>query len=271
MAIITISRGTFSASNAVAELLAERLGYPLISREDAGLETARDYEISAKELSKSLDGKPFFWQQVPGKRLAYVKCVTAVLLSHMQDGNLVYTGHVGHLLFSDISEVLRVRVIADLEFRIRTVMENDNLTREQAIAYVEKVDKDRSRWVRLLHGVEWTDPTQYDLILNVGSLGVENVCNTIAALAKQKDAQSTAGSQKRLRDFSLSCKVWAELAKTPETRGVGIQVTADDGAITIGGTANSTKAAGMIPGIAASVDGVRSVTSEVGVGKNWYW
>ena len=52
MAIITISRGTYTASNTVAEMLAERLGYPSISREEAGVETARDYGISAKELSK---------------------------------------------------------------------------------------------------------------------------------------------------------------------------------------------------------------------------
>ena len=271
MAIITISRGTLTASTNVAALLSERLGYPSLSREEASAEAARDYDISTKELRKSLDGKPFFWQQVPGKRLAYVKCVTAVMLSHMENGNLIYHGHVGHLLFSDISEVLRVRIIADMEYRIRTVMEKEKLNQNEAVAYVERVDKDRSRWVRLLYGVEWTDPTQYDLILNVGRLGEENVCETIATMAKQKDLQSTPESQKRLRDFSLSCRVWAELAKARETRSLGIQVNADDGEVTIGGSANSVKAKEMIPVIAKSVDGVTSVTSDVGVGKDWYW
>jgi len=43
-----------------------------------------------------------------------VKCVTAVLLDHARQGNLIYHGHVGHLLLSGISHVLRVRVIADM-------------------------------------------------------------------------------------------------------------------------------------------------------------
>lgn len=271
MAIITISRGSFAGSSSVAVRLAERLGYPSLTREEVTIEAARDYGISVKELSKSLDGKPFFWQQVPGKRLAYVKCVTAAMLSRMENGNLIYEGHVGHLLLSDIPEVLRVRVIADMEYRIRAVMENENLSRDEAVAYIERVDTDRSRWVRLLYGVEWTDPTQYDLILNVGSLGVENVCEAIIYMAGQKDLQSTAESQKRLRDFSLSCRVWAALAKTPETRGVGMQISADDGAVTIGGEVNSVKAEKMIPQIAESVEGVRSVSCEVGVGRDWYW
>jgi len=271
MAIITLSRGTFAGCSAVAALLAKRLGYPSLSREEAAAEVTRDYGISAKELKKYLDGKPSFLQQVPGKRLAYVKCVTAVMLSHMTDGNLIYHGHVGHLLFSDIAEVLRVRVIADMKYRIRALMENENLSRDEAIAYIEQVDTDRRRWVRLLYGVEWTDPTQYDLILNVGSLGEENICETIAYMAGQKDSQSTAESEKRLRDFSLSCKVWAALAKTPETRGVGIQVSADDGAVTIDGTASSVKAEEMIPQIVESVDGVSSVKCAVGVGRDWYW
>ena len=271
MAIITISRGSFAGGSAVAKRLAERLGYPSLSREEVMNEAARDYGISQKDLSKSLDGKPSFWQQVPGKRLAYVKCVTAVMLAHAKDGNLVYQGNVGHLLLSDISQVLRVRVVADMQYRIRAAMENADLNHDEAIAYIERVDKDRSRWARLLYGVEWDDPTQYDLVLNVSSLSEESVSEAIAHMAEQKEFQSTAESQKRLCDFSLGCRVWAALAKTAETRSAGIQISADDGAVTVGGTANSVKALEMIPQIAESVEGVRSVKCDVGVGTDWYW
>lgn len=176
-----------NGSSAVAARLAERLGYPSLSREEVTIEAARNYGISVKELSKSLDGKPFFWQQAPGKRLAYVKCVTAAMLSRLENGNLIYQGHVGHLLLPDIPEVLRVRVIADMEYRIRAVMENEKVTQDEAIAYIERVDTDRSRWVRLLYGVQWADPTQYDPILNVGSLGVEGVRSAICEVGVGKD------------------------------------------------------------------------------------
>ena len=70
MAIVTICRGSYAGGRTVAERLAELLGYPILGREEVLTETARDYDVSEKELSKMMNGAPPFWQQVPGKRLA---------------------------------------------------------------------------------------------------------------------------------------------------------------------------------------------------------
>jgi cytidylate kinase len=94
MAIITISRGSFAGGTAVARELARQLGYPCLSREDALPLAARDYGIVEEELRKSLDASPRFWEEVPGKRLAYVKCLTAVLLDQVHEEKLIYHGEV---------------------------------------------------------------------------------------------------------------------------------------------------------------------------------
>ena len=271
MAIITISRGSFAGGSAIAKQLSERLGYPALSREDVLQETTRDYGVSEQELSKTLNEAPPFWQQMPGKRLAYVKCVTAVMLAHVEEGNLIYHGITGHLLLSGIPHVLRVRVIADMQYRIKAAMENANLKEDEAIAYIQRVDKDRRQWARQLYGVEWDDPSLYDLILNIGRVSSESACETIVRMAEQKEFESTSESQKHLEDFSLSCRVWAALAKNPETRSAGIEVNADDGVVVIGGTVNSVKALNLVPQIAESVEGVKTLRCEFGVGTNWYW
>ena len=271
MAIITISRGSFAGGRAVAQGLAERLGYPILSREEAVRETAQDYDISEEELNSTLAGAPRFWQQVPGKRLAYVKCVTAVLLAHARDGNLVYHGIAGHLLLSDLPQVLRVRVIADMQYRIEATMEEQNLEREKAVSYIQRVDKERSRWARLLYGVEWEDPSLYDVILNLGKISAATGCETLVGMASQQEFQPTPEKRKELDDFSLSCRVWGALAKNPATRSAGIQVRADNGEVVIGGTVDSVKALGLVSQIAESVDGVKGLRSEFGVGSDWYW
>ena len=271
MAIITISRGSYAGGKVVAAKLSEHLGYPIISREEVLRVTVEDYGISEKELNKTLTGAPPFWQQVPGKRLAYVKCVTAGILAHAREGNLVYHGITGHLLLSSLPQVLRVRVIADMEYRIKATMEEHSLSQEEAVAYIQRVDKERSRWARLLYGVEWEDPSLYDVIINVGKVSPESACATIACMAEQKEFASTPESQKQLEDFSLSCRVWATLAKNPATRSAGIQVNADNGEVVIGGTAGSTKATELVAQIAETVEGVKSVRSEIGVGTDWYW
>lgn len=271
MAIITISRGSFAGGRSVAERLAQRLGHPSLSREEVLLQAARQYGISETELTRALNESPPFWQQVPGKRLAYVKCLTAVLLEHASTGNLIYHGHVGHLLLASIPHVIRVRVVADMEYRIRAAMEQARMKREEALAYILRVDEDRSRWARLLYGVDWTDPTQYGAVLNLSQMSVAGACETIARLAELEEFKPTAESQKRFDDLRLSCRVWAALSKNPETRSAGIQVTADGGDVLIRGSVGSSKALESIPRIAAAVEGVKSLRCEAGLGTDWYW
>ncbi len=171
MAIITISRGTFSGGKAVAEILAQRLGYPCVSREII-LDAAKQYGISEQKLTAAINEPPSFWQQVPEKRIAYLSFVTAALLERAKEGNLVYHGHAGHLLLSGISHTIRARVIADTEFRIKAAMEQRDLTREEAIVAIDKVDKERVKWTRFLYGVEWQDPSLYDVVLNLEHMTV---------------------------------------------------------------------------------------------------
>ena len=213
MAIVTISRGTFSGGKALAERLAERLEYPCLSREEVLRNAAEEFGISQDGLSAAINEPPPFWQEVPGKRISYLKCVTAALVRHAGDGKLVYHGHAGHLLLSGISHVLRVRVIADMEFRIKAAMEQMNFGREDAALYIDKVDKERNRWTRFLYGMEWDDAALYDVVLNLQRLSVEGACETVVRMVELDDFESTPESQRALEDLALESTVWVALAK----------------------------------------------------------
>ena len=270
MAIVTISRGTFSGGKAVAETLAQHLGYPCVSREII-LDAAKQYGISEQKLTAAIEGSPSFWQQVPEKRIAYLSFVTAVLLDRAKEGNLVYHGHAGHLLLSGISHAIRVRVIADMEFRIKAAMEQRDLTRGEAIVAIEKVDKERVKWTRFLYGVEWQDPSLYDVVLNLEHMTVLSAVETLARMVELADFQPSAASQKAFDNLLLSSRVWAELTRNEQTKGASVRVQADNGKVTIIGSAGSERALEAISKIAMRVEGVREVRSDVGIGKDWYW
>ncbi len=271
MAIITISRGSFAGGTAVAHQLAQQLGYPCLGREEALALAAQDYGIVEEELRKSLDESPRFWEEVPGKRLAYVKCLTAVLLDQIQNDNLVYHGNVGHLLLSGLDRVLRVRVTADLEYRIAAAMTQAGLSRDKALAHIQRADDARSRWARLLYGVDCADPLQYDVTLNLGQVGVAGACTIIAIMSEMEEFRASEQSHRQLEDLHLGSQVWAALAKNPLTRSASIQVGAHGGEILITGNVNSPRAVELIPHIAGEVPGVRSVSSQAGMGTDWYW
>jgi osmotically-inducible protein OsmY len=242
-----------------------------LSREDALARAAKEYGVQEEDLRRTLNTSPRFWEQTPGKRFAYVKCLTAVLLDQAEEGSLIYHGNVGHLLLAEVSHALRVRVVADLEYRIRAAMDQAGFTRDKAIAHIRQVDEERGRWARLLYGVEWQDPTQYHLILNLAQVSVSSACEVIVRMVEMDEFQPTEESRRQFANLRLGARVWAALARNPVTRSAALQVTARDGDVVITGNAGSSKALELIPQIASEVEGVDRVHSEAGLGADWYW
>ena len=135
MAIITISRGTFSGGQTVAECVAERLGYRCISREVL-VDAAGQYGVPLEKLSKALDDAPGFLERLTTERVNYLAYIQAALCKEVEHGEVVYHGHGGHLLLSGLPHVLSVRVVADMEFRIRAAMDRRHLSRDEAIQFI---------------------------------------------------------------------------------------------------------------------------------------
>jgi len=271
MAIITISRGTFSGGNAFAESLAARLDYPRLGREEAIAEAEKEYGISVDKLTSALKSPPSVWQQTIGPRIAYLKCLTSAIMEHAQEGNLVYHGYAGHLLLSGIPHLLRIRVIAGMGLRIQSAMKRMNFTEIEATEYIEKVDKDRGNWTYFLYGLEWQDPILYDWVLNLDHISIENACELVAHRIKCDDFKTTPESQKAFEDALLSSRVWATFAKKERTRVASIQVTADSGIVTLSGSLGSQKTLEALLETAKEVPGVKSIINQMGIGTDWYW
>lgn len=271
MAIIMISRGTFSGGKTLAERVAERLGYPCLSREATVRETVEKYNISEKELTAAMNEVPPFWQQVHGRRLSYINMFSAVLMEHIRGENLVFHGHAPHLLLGSVSHVLSVRVIADNEFRITAAMKRKNLSREGAIAFIQKIDQQRDKWTRFLYGVEWKDPSLYGVLLNLEHISMDVAVDTIACMASMDAFKPTSQSQQAFADLILSSKVWSALAMNSQSMITNITVSSDAGIVTVSGGASSAKAISTITAVVQGVKGVKEVKSDMGVGPDWYW
>jgi cytidylate kinase len=271
MAIIMISRGTFSGGKALAEYVADRLGYPCLSREETVREVVEKYGITEKGLTEAMNEPPPFWQQVHGKRISYIRVFSAALMEHIKGENLVYHGHVAHLMLGPVSHALRVRVIADMEFRIKGAMARKNLNREGAIAFIQKIDNQRDKWTRFLYGVEWKDASLYDVLFNLEHIGIDVAGETIVHMAGMDALKPTPQSQKALDDLILGSRVWSALAINGQVITTNITVSADGGKVTISGGVSSTKAINAITSVAQRVEGVKEVKTDMGVGPDWYW
>ena len=202
MAIITISRGSYSHGKEIAENVAEMLGYECVSREIL-LEASKYFNISEKKLLESIHDAPSLLDRITHGREKYIAYIRAALLEHVQKDNVVYHGHAGHLLIPEIRHVLKVRVIAEMEERIDLVREQRKLSRDEAAAFLANEDKQRALWTRYLYKVDIEDPRMYDIFLHIGGLKISDACNIICTAAKSETFTTTPESQKTITDLAI--------------------------------------------------------------------
>jgi cytidylate kinase len=262
MAVITISRGTFSGGKQLAECVAERLGYQCISQEVLQ-EAAQEYGVSIDRLSRALATKPGILENVNRERARYLECITAELLRFAKDGNLVYHGLAGHLLLKGVAGVMRVRVIADMEFRIRNAMECNRFDRDQAIQFIKKVDASRVKWTKLLYNVDWFDLQLYDLVINLHRLSMPAACAIICMSAESQQFKDTPESIKARHDLWIAADVKARIMTEEGIKNEKVDITADGSVVNLNGEVSSSLDAEKIIALARQAPGVTQVVSKL--------
>jgi hypothetical protein len=101
---------------------------------------------------------------------------------------------------------MKVRVLADQEYRIRAVMRDLGLERGKARRYIQDVDEDRRRWVRSMYGVSWEDAANYDVVLNLAQVSMENAATVLMNMAQLPDFQMTPASRRSMEDLRLAAR-----------------------------------------------------------------
>lgn len=268
MAIISISRGTFSGGMAVAEALSSHLNYPCVSKEII-LDAAEEFGIPEDKLIAAMEKPPKSWLKSPGKRIAHLNYVRYALLKRAKDNKLVYHGYAGHLLLVEVTHVIRVRVITNEEYRIKAAMEKENLNRKDAIKFINKLDKQSQNWTRFLYGVEWQDPSLYDVVVNLDRMSIDGAVKIIAGMTEMDDFKPDENAKRVFNDQVLSSMVWAALTKDERTNSANLRVVVRDGVVTISGNAGFEQTLKAIESVTKEVEGVKQVINEAGIGSDW--
>jgi cytidylate kinase len=272
MSIVTISRGTFSGGEALAQCLTKKTGLPAVGVEVIK-EAATLYGISESEISQQLKQGPKVWERLLGeKRRLYFIALQSAMAERAAKGDFIYYGLAGHFLLHGVPNVFKVRLVAPLSYRIKNEMAKKNITGEVAKEYIEKVDERRKQWTKFFYHVDWTDPSLYDMVINLENLSIDTACGIIMYALSQPEFQSSPEKKKAVEDFALSCQVKAKLALNERTKGIELDVAVKDGNVRIQGKLYTTVgmfATGLrqseaeIITIVKSVPGVKDVKVEL--------
>ncbi len=206
MAIITISRGSFSRGKEVAEKLAEKLGYECVSREIL-LEASQEFNIPELRLSRALHDSPSIFEKFNQGKLRYMSYYKYALLKHVQNDNIVYHGLAGHYLLKDIPHVFKVRVLAEIQDRVNEVMNRDGISEANALDTIKKDDAERRKWGLQLYGVDNWDSRLYDMVINIHKLQVNDAVNILYEAVNQPIFQTNEGTKKKINEITLEANI----------------------------------------------------------------
>ena len=95
MAIITISRGSYSKGKEIAEKVAQGLNYEHTSR-DVLLEASEHFNVPEIKLIRALHDAPSILNHFTYGKEKYVAYIKEAFLDHMIRDNIVYHGLAGH-------------------------------------------------------------------------------------------------------------------------------------------------------------------------------
>jgi cytidylate kinase len=257
MSIITISRGSYSKGKTVAEKVAAKLGYECLAR-DAIIEASKEFNIPEIKLVRAIHDAPTILERFNYSKEKYLAYLQVTMLEHFQKDNIVYHGLGGHFFVKNISHVLKVRIIADMEDRIKLEMERTGISREEALRILRNDDNERCRWSKYLYGIDTCNPSPYDLVIHIRKITADDAADIICQAVGLKQFKTTPESQKALDRLLVAARVKVALIDVRPD----VQVYAKDGTIVIRTKGSGLEEKGLaqkIKAIAAGVPGVKDV------------
>ena len=260
MAIITVSHEMGAGGPEIGMTVAQRLGYRYADHELI-LDTAQRYGLLEEKLSHLDESKPSFFERLDTETHQYITAIQTTLLEFADQDNVVLMGRSGQWLLRGIPHVLRVRVKAPFELRVKRALKKmagqmgEAVNPRTVTDMVRRDDAEKSGRFRYFYELDINDPSLYELVLNTEKVSTETALELIATAARRPEFATTEAGRQVVADRALASRVQVALATQPETRKYRITVEAQQGVVTLEATAALDQAVE----VARTVHGVRDV------------
>src|SRR5208283_1925625 len=110
-------------------------------------------------------------------------------------------------LLKGIAHVLKVRIIADMEERVKLEMEREKISEKQAYRLLKNDDEERAKWSQYVHGIDTNDPSLYDLVIRIKKMTVDDAVDSICHAVPYKAFAASPESIQAFDNLLLSAEV----------------------------------------------------------------
>ena len=262
MPVVTLSHEIGAGGPEIGQKLAERLSLHYVDQELIS-QAALRYGLREEKLSSLDESKPSLLERFDAETRRYLTVLQTVLYEFAEKDRVVLMGRAGQWLLRGIPHVLRVRVMAPFDLRVKhlgkrlSVQMGEHTNPRMVHDMARRDDTEKAGRMRYLHEVDVRDPALYDLVINTEKLSIDAAVELIAGVLQRPDMATTPASQQIVADRALASRVQVALATHPETRRYRITVEAKAGVVTLEGTVAMDEAVELARGV-VGVDDVKT-------------
>ena len=219
MKIITITREYGAGGGEVARKLAESLGWELLDREllhqAAAVEHVPDAELERLD-EKALTMADRFRVHPPHQK--YLHGLKTVVEQAAERGNVVLVGRGARHLLGERAGTIHLRLVAPKPWRAQRMSQLEGWSLDDSMVRCTELDRIRSRFARYFFGDKAIQPAEYDLVFNTERVPLDDVVDTVKAIALGA-SESACGSSVPRGVLTLSRELGAGEQGFPPTLG----------------------------------------------------
>jgi hypothetical protein len=263
MALLLISRGSYSGGQIISDCLSRSAGFQCFTREELIADVNTHGELASK-VTASIAKAAQNYAEFSALRRPYKILMRLALLQTVRQGDIAYFGYSGHLLLPDIPHAVKVRIIAPMAMRISLLRSRTKCSEAEARESIRQVDEERIRWTRFMYGKNLRDPEYFDLCINFERVTFPEACCLLVHAARSSDFQPTAESLAAIEDHYLATRVLSALVTEARTFELEVAATAEKGDVVLEGPYLEPSVLSVVHEVAGAVPGVKSVRYQEG-------
>ncbi len=241
MSILTVSREFGSGGERIGRVVAQATGYEYLDR-NSMLAEIGEMGVNWQELEKkSMEWLPTIWERYDWSFKACGALIHRAMLDHAVMDGKVILGRGGHLVLKNVPHVLRIRMTAPLEVRMRCVMQRESVDMDTAKWLIEKTDRERAGYDHALYGRDWSDPAEYDFVFDSNLVAIDRIKDFILDLLAEKDHLKSEESQNMLEKLAVAGRIKAALLTDGRFFNPTLDVYVDETDIVLRGVVRDLK------------------------------
>lgn len=194
--VITIARQIGSGGYDLAKAIAEKFQFKLIDRELV-VHTAEILKTDVSYLDKKEEKASSLFETILGvfsigtpevgslsssfypTDMEIFETQANVLKNFAKQHNIIALGRGSFFVFKDYPNHLSIFLKADLDYRVKNVSKEFNISEKEALDLVNRTDKNRNEYIKKMTGLYRCDLRNYNIVLDMSCIDFDLVKNFI--------------------------------------------------------------------------------------------